>query len=109
MAFIHAAAPHAPEILHCIIVLIQPLYSHAAAECLANHHVTDELLPVSVDNIAKPSPNLVTTLPSVLADLWIVVADPLRAGHEISYWPGDVNFRMADIILINKANSAPEV
>src|SRR3989338_7150137 len=39
-------------------------------------------------------------------DLYITVADPLRAGHEISYHPGEVNFRMADVIIINKINSA---
>ncbi len=39
-------------------------------------------------------------------DLSIVIADPLRAGHEQSYYPGAVNFRMADIILINKIDSA---
>jgi predicted GTPase len=39
-------------------------------------------------------------------DLWITVADPLRPGHELTYYPGEVNFRAADIILINKANAA---
>lgn len=39
-------------------------------------------------------------------DLSIVVADPLRAGDEISYYPGEVNFRMADVIVINKIDSA---
>jgi predicted GTPase len=39
-------------------------------------------------------------------DLLIVVADPLRQGHEVSYWPGEVNFRMADAIVINKEDSA---
>jgi predicted GTPase len=39
-------------------------------------------------------------------DLSIVVADPLRAGHETSYYPGEVNFRMADVIVINKMDSA---
>ncbi len=36
----------------------------------------------------------------------IVVADPLRAGHESSYWPGAVNARAADVLLINKLDSA---
>ena len=35
-------------------------------------------------------------------DLLIVVADPLRAGHELRYHPGEANFRMADVIIINK-------
>jgi predicted GTPase len=42
-------------------------------------------------------------------DLHIVVADPLRAGHEIRYHPGETNLRMADIVIINKeANARPE-
>ena len=39
-------------------------------------------------------------------DLTITVADPLRPGHEISYYPGEVNFRLADAIIINKIDSA---
>lgn len=41
-------------------------------------------------------------------DLWITVADALRPGHEVSYYPGETNFRAANIIVINKANSASE-
>ena len=41
-------------------------------------------------------------------DLWITVVDPHRAGDEIDYFPGDVNFRRADILLINKIDSASE-
>ncbi|MBI5367460.1 MAG: GTPase [Planctomycetes bacterium] len=40
-------------------------------------------------------------------DLWIVVADPLRPGHELSYYPGRVNFERAHAIVINKCDSAP--
>jgi predicted GTPase len=36
----------------------------------------------------------------------LVVADPLRAGHELRYHPGETNFRMADVIVINKIDSA---
>lgn len=39
-------------------------------------------------------------------DLHIVVADPLRAGHELSYYPGETNIRMADVIIINKVDTA---
>ena len=39
-------------------------------------------------------------------DLWIVVADPYRAGHELEYFPGTQNFARADLILINKASHA---
>ena len=39
-------------------------------------------------------------------DLFITVADPHRPGHEVAYYPGETNFRMADIVLINKVNTA---
>jgi predicted GTPase len=38
--------------------------------------------------------------------LYIVVADPLRAGDEALYHPGEANIRMADVIVINKVDSA---
>jgi predicted GTPase len=44
--------------------------------------------------------------PFLGTDLWIVVADPFRAGHELTHWPGRVNFLAADVILINKVNTA---
>ena len=39
-------------------------------------------------------------------DLTITVADPHRPGHELSYYPGEVNMRIADAIVINKMDSA---
>ena len=39
-------------------------------------------------------------------DLDIVVVDSLRAGHEIDYYPGEVNFRRADVLVIGKVGSA---
>lgn len=39
-------------------------------------------------------------------DVQIVVLDPLRAGHELRYYPGETNLRMADIVVINKVDSA---
>jgi len=39
-------------------------------------------------------------------DLLITIADPHRAGHELSYYPGELNFRSADVIIINKVNTA---
>jgi predicted GTPase len=47
-------------------------------------------------------------LPFYKCDLHIVVADPLRPGHEAIYHPGEANFRRADVILINKCDSARE-
>ena len=40
-------------------------------------------------------------------DLNVVVADPHRPGNELSYYPGETNVRMADVIVINKVDSAP--
>ncbi|MDX9789657.1 MAG: cyclic 2,3-diphosphoglycerate synthase [Candidatus Kapabacteria bacterium] len=39
-------------------------------------------------------------------DLLIVVVDPLRPGHEIGYYPGEVNLRTADVVVVNKIDSA---
>lgn len=44
--------------------------------------------------------------PFFKTDVLIVVADPLRAGHERTYWPGSVNIRMADVVVINKIDTA---
>jgi len=40
-------------------------------------------------------------------DLHIVVVDPHRPGHELQYHPGETNLRMADVIVINKVDTAP--
>ena len=39
-------------------------------------------------------------------DLFVVVVDPLRAGHELRYHPGETNLRMADVVVVNKIDSA---
>ena len=41
-----------------------------------------------------------------LPDLTITVVDPHRPGHEISYYPGQTNLRLADVVVINKIASA---
>ncbi len=46
--------------------------------------------------------------PFLRAGLSIVVADALRAGHEISYYPGETNLRRADIVVINKVAQADD-
>jgi predicted GTPase len=45
-------------------------------------------------------------LPFYTPTVHVVVADPLRAGHEMSYHPGEANLRMADVIVVNKMDSA---
>ena len=45
-------------------------------------------------------------LPFYKPDLFITVADPHRAGHELRYHPGEANLRAADVVLINKIDTA---
>ena len=45
-------------------------------------------------------------LPFYKPTVHVVVADPLRAGHETRYHPGETNLRMADVVVINKVDSA---
>ncbi|KQC06624.1 MAG: GTPase [Candidatus Cloacimonas sp. SDB] len=45
-------------------------------------------------------------MPFYQPDLHIVVTDPHRVGHEKTYYPGAVNLRMADIVIINKIDTA---
>ena len=45
-------------------------------------------------------------MPFYQTDLLIVVADPHRVGHEETYYPGETNLRMADVVVINKIDSA---
>lgn len=45
-------------------------------------------------------------LPFYKPDVHIVVADPHRAGHELTYYPGAANYRLADVIVINKVDTA---
>jgi len=45
-------------------------------------------------------------LPFLSSNLHIVVADPHRPGHELTYHPGETNLRMADVVVINKVDTA---
>jgi predicted GTPase len=45
-------------------------------------------------------------LPFYVPDVHLTVVDPLRAGHETTYHPGEANLRMADVLVINKLDSA---
>ncbi len=44
--------------------------------------------------------------PFFVPDINIVVADPLRAGHEVTYYPGHINLLLADVVVINKVDTA---
>ena len=44
--------------------------------------------------------------PFFVPDLLITVADPLRPGHELAFHPGETNVRLADVVVVNKVDSA---
>jgi predicted GTPase len=44
--------------------------------------------------------------PFLAPDVLITVVDPLRPGHEVAYHPGEVNLRMADVVVVNKVDAA---
>ncbi len=46
--------------------------------------------------------------PFVKPNLQITIADPLRSGNELTYYPGETAARLADVLLVNKINSAKE-
>ncbi|HET6349626.1 MAG TPA: cyclic 2,3-diphosphoglycerate synthase [Candidatus Krumholzibacteria bacterium] len=45
-------------------------------------------------------------LPFYKPSLWVVVADPHRPGHEVRYYPGETNLYRADVVVLNKMDSA---
>ena len=45
-------------------------------------------------------------LPFFHPDLWVTLLDPHRVGHELQYFPGETNFRAADLIVIPKVDTA---
>lgn len=45
-------------------------------------------------------------LPFYKPNLWIVIADPHRPGHELRYYPGEINLYMADVVILNKIDTA---
>ena len=44
--------------------------------------------------------------PFIRPDLWITIVDPHRPGHELLYYPGETNFRFADMLIVNKVQTA---
>ncbi|MDR2979954.1 MAG: cyclic 2,3-diphosphoglycerate synthase [Bacteroidales bacterium] len=44
--------------------------------------------------------------PFIRPDLMITLVDPQRAGHELSYYPGETTLRIADVVIVNKIESA---
>jgi predicted GTPase len=47
-------------------------------------------------------------LPFYKPKMWITVVDPHRPGHELTYYPGEINLRNADVIVVNKVDTASQ-
>lgn len=63
-----------------------------------------EMDPAGCDVILWDGGN--NDFPFFKPDLMITVTDPHRAGHELKYYPGEVTLRLADVVVINKMDSA---
>jgi predicted GTPase len=67
---------------------------------------------VILDHVEAEEPDLIlwdggnNDLPFYKPDLHIVIADPHRPGHELTYYPGATNLKMADVVIINKMETA---
>ncbi|UCF61573.1 MAG: GTPase [Anaerolineaceae bacterium] len=46
--------------------------------------------------------------PFYVSDLHVTVVDPHRPGHELTYYPGEITLRIADVVVINKIDSAEQ-
>jgi len=62
--------------------------------------------------VEKENPDIIlwdggnNDFPFIRPDLMITMVDPQRAGHEISYYPGETTLRIADVVVVNKIESA---
>ena len=77
------------------------IYAGVDYEAILRHAESD---PAGCDVILWDGGN--NDFPFYKPDLMITVTDPHRAGHELSYYPGEVTLRLADAVVINKIDSA---
>lgn len=94
----------------CTIEEMEEYEPHIAAGNIIYSGVDYEAILRTVEE--KDNPDVIlwdggnNDMPFFDSDLKIVVVDPLRPGHEENYYPGEANLRMADIVVINKMDSA---
>ena len=82
------------------------------------HVVRDTIIYSGIDYEAilreaeKENPDVIlwdggnNDFPFIRPDLMITMVDPQRAGHEVSYYPGETTLRIADVVVVNKIESA---
>ena len=96
----------------CTIEEMEEYEPHIIAGNVIYSGVDYEAIIRAAENDADGEPDVIlwdggnNDFPFYDSDLKIVIVDPLRPGHEVSYYPGEVNLCMADIIVINKMDSA---
>ena len=94
----------------CTIEEMEEYEPHIVAGNVIYSGVDYEAIVRAAEDFDKPDVILFdggnNDTPFYQSDLKIVVVDPLRAGHETSYYPGEANLRMADVVVINKMDSA---
>ena len=95
---------------HCTIEEMEEYEPHIVAGNIIYSGVDYEAIVRAAEEHDNPDVILFdggnNDMPFYHADLKIVVVDPLRAGHEVAYYPGEANLRMADVVVINKMDSA---
>ncbi len=95
---------------HCTIEEMEEYEPHIVAGNVIYSGVDYEAIVRAAEERDNPDVILFdggnNDMPFYHADLKIVVVDPLRAGHEVAYYPGEANLRMADVVVINKMDSA---
>lgn len=96
----------------CTIEEMEEYEPHIVAGNIIYSGVDYEAILRAAENDEAGAPDVIlwdggnNDFPFYDANLKIVVVDPLRPGHEVAYYPGEVNVCMADIIVINKMDSA---
>lgn len=95
---------------HCTIEEMEEYEPHIVCGNVVYSGVDYAAILRAVDEQDRPDVILFdggnNDMPFFHSDLKVVVTDPLRAGHEVSYYPGEANLRMADVVVINKMDSA---
>ncbi|MEN6452585.1 MAG: GTPase [Thermoguttaceae bacterium] len=95
---------------HCTIEEMEEHEPHIAAGNVSYGGVDYEAILCAAIETDRPDVVLFdggnNDMPFYKPDLHVVVVDPLRAGHEVAYYPGEANLRMADVVVINKMDSA---
>ncbi len=82
----------------------RPLAAGMLVYAGVDYEAIAELASSEVDVIIWDGGN--NDLPFLRTDILFVVVDPLRAGDELGYHPGEANLRMADVVVVNKVDSA---